>query len=144
MPDLIVTHRTGANARDQNYRDLDYRGLLTKKRLQVGIEPVDLTIPMQTLPAQVLAYVSGGRWIAECEGCETAVVVDDEDLLFYCPGCATNGYWQRVILPDEREEIERLLLLRPGWQFNAPRRNWFPGESVQDLQRENVEHGVGV
>ena len=82
--------------------------------------------------------------MTECPHCETAVVIDDQDLLFYCPGCATNGKWLRVVMPADREEIERLLLLRPGWQFNAPRRNWDIGETVADLRRQNLEHGVEV
>ena len=126
MPDLIVTHTTGAKARNADYYHLTYRELLLRRRLEVGIEPPELPADDQ-VEGEVQAYISGGRWVTECPHCETAVVIDDQDLVLYCPGCGTNGKWMRVVMPPDREEIERLLLLRPGWQFNSPHRNWVLG-----------------
>lgn len=44
------------------------------------------------------------------------------------------------IYPAEREQIERILRMRP-----APKNmNWIPEETVQDLIDQNVEHGDPV
>jgi hypothetical protein len=50
--------------------------------------------------------------------------------------CTRCGRTYLVDFPAEREEIERLLLLRPERD-----RNWEPGQTVEDLRRENEERG---
>jgi len=85
------------------------------------------------------AYVNGGNWLwrCECGGCE---FVDLDEPVGMCASCwnAHLGHrWRPVILPVEREAIERLLLRRP-----AVNRNWHEPETVADLARENREHGL--
>ena len=143
MPDLIATHPTRVLPAESPWYGLSYRALLMRKRQLVEIEPLDLP-PDSAIQGEVQAYVSAGRWMVECSDCFTAVLVDDNDLLFYCPGCGTDGQWRRIVMPTDRAEIERLLLLRPGWRENSPFRNWLPRETVADLRQENIAHGVGV
>lgn len=143
MPDLIVTHGSRIHPPKSPWRGLSYRQLLLKRRQDFEIEPVDLPADNR-VNGEVEAFVNSGRWMVECGDCYTAVLVDPDDLRFYCPGCATSGFWKRIVMPMERGEIERLLLLRPGWQANAPHRNWLPDETVQDLVQENLVHGVEV
>ena len=105
-----------------------------------------LTLPADAaISGEVAAHINHGRWIVECGACHTAVLMDDEDLVFYCSGCGTDGQWKRVEMPDRdtRSEIERLLLLRPGWHEKAPNRNWTPGITVEDLRHENAVRGFG-
>jgi hypothetical protein len=54
--------------------------------------------------------------------------------------CVRCGHRTEVIWPSEEMVygIERLLLLRR----NPNNQNWFPNETLVDLQRENGEHGV--
>ena len=143
MPDMILTYRTAARILQPQYRPLDYRGFLARRRVENGIEPVELP-QGEEVGGDISGYVSAGRWIVECPNCGEGYLVDDQDLLFQCSACGTDGQWKRVIMPADRDEIDRLLLLRPGWQGQAPHRNWAPGETVDDLRRENIEHGVGV
>lgn len=82
------------------------------------------------------AYVNHGRWIVKCEcgGGEKAW----EEGWVMCQSCfnATLGHrYRRVIFPKPRSRIEQLLTVRP-----EPNRNWRPGETLADLERENSEH----
>jgi len=84
----------------------------------------------------VMAFVNKGKWLIKCEcgGAEKAW----EEGLFMCQSCWNAGHkhkCRRSIFPEQREEIERLLDKRP-----LENRNWFPGETVDDLLRENKEH----
>lgn len=65
----------------------------------------------------VCGFIENGQWIARCEcgGCE---FVDPDEPVFFCFSCcnrAYNGMIRNVKFPDyeTRQEIERLLLLRP-------------------------------
>ena len=81
----------------------------------------------------VLARVNYGRWIADCPDCAGAELVEPGKL-FSCRSCGAEP--RRVVFPDERGEIEELLLARPM----AENRNWEPGETLADLRRENEEY----
>lgn len=96
----------------------------------------------ETLPP-VVAYVSHGRWVADCPtpGCSGAMLLFF-GAGFFCGNCLnvqTGLKAREVIWPEHREEIERLLLLRPVPQT----RSWFPTEPVNNLVAENLEHGIG-
>ena len=54
--------------------------------------------------------------------------------------CGSCGQKSRVLWPDDREGIESVLSHRPIPES----RNWLPGETVDDLKRENIEHGLVV
>lgn len=95
---------------------------------------------------EIVAYVNHGRWIAECPDCAGAQLVSELERRFWCLNCgnaAVNFAWRHVRMPQKRTAIEAELVIRPAARSErAITRNWLPGETVEDLQRENVEHGV--
>ena len=96
---------------------------------------------------QVFATINEGRWIAECPTHDGgAIVVSQTQPYFLCPTCGSPenaGNWYHIIFPSDKRVIENLLLKRPAKDnFQAINRNWKPGETIADLQRENNEHGI--
>tara|TARA_Y100000310_G_scaffold203216_1_gene203472 strand:- start:1090 stop:1512 length:423 start_codon:yes stop_codon:yes gene_type:complete len=97
----------------------------------------------------VAASINHGRWIATCPAdCGSAAVVSFQTPIFICAEprqvCGRGKTWYQVRFPppEQRAEIESILLRRPlrdGWPVN---RNWVWGESVAMLTQENVAHGV--
>lgn len=86
-----------------------------------------------------LARINWGRWIADCPVCSGAMVVSRKDPWFWCPECGQSG-WRQVEFPENADEIEEILVKRPDKRV----RNWFPGETVAQLEAENSGHGIGV
>lgn len=103
---------------------------------------------------ELVAYaeVSWGIWLANCPrpGCANAEhfgkhpdsghVGGLTGTAFKCGtvpvgGC---GLTCAAVWPDNVADIERLLLMRPI----PSTRNWRPGETLNDLLAENIEHGV--
>lgn len=96
------------------------------------------------------ARINHGLWIASCEcgargvpapGCVVWISLP----LGFCIRClnrAWGGGWRPILLPppDIRDEIERLLSLRAA----VTDRNWSPDESIEDLIREQIEHGEPI
>lgn len=97
----------------------------------------------------VLLRANHGRWLVDCPSdvCRAAVLFAG-DLLMTCDCrdanvCEHEGVCRQtmtVVVPDELAEIDRVLSLRPMRE----NRNWTPGETVRDLKRENVTHGVRI
>lgn len=88
--------------------------------------------------AAVAARVNHGRWIVDCPDCPNAQLLrhgQGWSTEFRCGNCGSGPH--DVDLPDDRSAIDTALGLRP--EVN---RNWSPGETVEDLQVENTEHGV--
>lgn len=89
-----------------------------------------------TVPAEI----ARGNWRVMCPYCSGAIVVEP-GCDFWCPDCAMVGNQGAAMIvewPVARDAIEYLLLKRPdpaNW-------NWMPGESVDDLRRENILHGI--
>ena len=98
---------------------------------------------------EVAARINHGRWLVDCVGCNSALVVDLSQLAFMCVECGNDhngGKWLRVIVPKNRKAIETALLKRPMNGRNpaeAVNRNWEPGETVATLKQENADHGIG-
>lgn len=91
----------------------------------------------------VTAQVRQGAWMVLCPGpkCKGAELAWEEGL-FLCLSCfnvAIGHRLRRSSFPAERRAIETILEPRP-----LPNRNWSLGETLADLERENVEHGVAV
>lgn len=82
------------------------------------------------------AFVSGGKWIVICD-CGNGPSADPEWRLALCLEC--GAVYEDVALPDDRAEIERLLLERA----QVSNRHWHRAETVSDLARDNAAHGVG-
>ena len=80
------------------------------------------------------AYVNHGRWVADCPLCPSAQVVDRGCPEMWCPQCEPGG-WFTVVFPEDASAIEVVLDMRP----RINNRNWVPGETVEDLVRENAE-----
>lgn len=82
------------------------------------------------------AYINHGRWCVRCQcgGSEYAW----EEGIFMCQSCWNETHGHRyglVEFPAEREAIEQLLEVR-----RRVNRNWYPGETAFDLERENALH----
>lgn len=117
-----------------------------------------------------LAYVNHSRWLVDCPACGAAIRIDpaqgDRAICGNCnPGLFAIRFVRRVVdgeesfypVPDERkraetartstpfafvlppdwEEIFRILRLRP-----VANMNWLPGETLQHLIAENIQHGL--
>lgn len=85
------------------------------------------------------AYANWSRWLWDCPVCHAAQVCTPADPRGYCVECwnAGDGWWP-VVFPAEFEQINMLLARRP-----EPRhRNWLLGESVTQLQAENIALGI--
>lgn len=83
--------------------------------------------------------VNWGQWIWDCSEphCNNAEGMTPGQAEVVCSNC---GRIASVVWPAGVFEIERVLALRPVPQT----RNWYPGETVADLNRENAEHGVDI
>jgi hypothetical protein len=90
----------------------------------------------------VFAFVNHGRWIGRCPFCRSALLVSFTRPLFFCAGgcyCEASGYQELpVIFPAAKNEIERLLSLRPS----SVNRSWSIDETVRDLERDNRKRGI--
>lgn len=116
--------------------------------------------------APVYARIWQGSWIADCDVCNGAIFVDPGEPFFFCFGCANRANDHRprpVIFPEEREEIERLILERPvndtaglddldragmsravlGVEVDGDvkplTRSWRPGETAKDLKAQQSD-----
>lgn len=89
------------------------------------------------LRGYVYARVNWSRWIGDCPSpfCQSAQQMSPGWRWFRCEDCGADG---EMVWPKMVDDIARLLLMRP----NPINRNWHPGESLSDLMRENMEHGV--
>lgn len=131
-------------------RIISYADWQTKPFYEFVAEVVGTKLPATTRAQGVVqASVNHGRWIAECPtGDGGAMMVALDDLYFLCPVCRNElngGLWYdvRVPAPSVRRALEEALLRRPAQDgFNAPTRNWVPGETVADLVAENTRMGL--
>jgi hypothetical protein len=117
------------------------------------------------------AFMNNGRWLILCPQCSTALPAWNTGVI--CPRChpqilakalqpIKGGLFRAVgdpqligeaqaearqldeeyfpEYPPERAQIEQILRLRPLRQ----NMNWEPGESLEDLRAQNLEHGDPV
>lgn len=87
-----------------------------------------------TYVGEVVAWISGGRWVITCE-CGNAPSASVDWNLAACFEC--GAIYRDVKFPDDRERLEQLLLARP----NRQNRHWLPRETAADLADENRRHG---
>lgn len=81
------------------------------------------------------AEVNWGRWIVRCPFCPSAQLASRSARWFLCHFCgnkAVGGQWIPLVWPDNVSEIEAALSVRPPNNMN-----WIPGETVEDLLKEN-------
>jgi len=121
----------------------DYQTYLEQQVLPLARKlEVELVLEM-ALDSELAAEVNHNRWIVLCPDCLGATFVWLDAPAQLCPNCwnGSKGYrLRRVVVPERYAEIEALLKERPLPQ----NRNWLPGETVDDLLRENQEHGLGA
>lgn len=82
-------------------------------------------------------YVNEGRWVGDCPNCNGGIAGPPavwREPHGVCLGC---GYRYKVRYPKDRVQIEAVLERRPMVHRNAN-----VGESVGQLERENVLMGV--
>lgn len=92
------------------------------------------------------AYLNHGRWVVDCPAdyCYAAYKVVGSALRCRCENDDTCGHVGRcrtpihIAFPDDAAEIKRITDLRP----DRATRNWYPGETTDQLVAENMEHGV--
>lgn len=93
-------------------------------------------------PAIVVA--NHGRWVVKCPGfqCTGAQIPSGADPWFFCESCL-NSFNQYQLTPlvwprfdPTPEEIVEALIIRKS----EDNKNWYPGETLSDLVRQNKEH----
>lgn len=108
------------------------------RRANVSLPPLSEV----STAAPLTAWLQEDRWVAVCPDCgRNAQLVWEETPLYLCCACwnaAVGGTWRRVVWPKERKAIERIV----GMRHLAANRNWQPGESLNLLRAENIEHGL--
>ena len=84
------------------------------------------------------AYVSAGRWVADCPECSGGIAAWAEHPRGCCLDCGTI-YTLRFPSEEERRDAEKVLMARP----DDATRSWFchQGETVADLKGENLIRG---
>ena len=97
--------------------------------------------PWMSLAPPLAVIITQGQWKVMCRTLACLDAHDHPSLsracrLAICLNC--GAIYEDVQIPDEADEIERLLLLRSDIQT----RNWVQGETVDDLRRENAEHEI--
>lgn len=110
---------------------------------RAGTFPTDLSKRSVANEPEAQVRANHGRWVVDCPFCPSAQLASDVDRRFMCPDCGNqtvNGKWLRVDwpTPEEREQVEELLDVRPTPQS----KNWRRPETVQDLADENAERGL--
>jgi len=142
MDDCIVQH--------QHLQAEPYLVMVQRIYVGMGFGPLPEPTARQT-SGEVSARINHGRWIVDCVGCNSAMIIDLAELIYMCPECGNShndGKWIKVLLPADRKAIENELLKRP-WNGRNPAdagggsRNWEPGETVAMLHQENINHGIG-
>ncbi len=120
----------------------DYRTWLAENVLPQA-KKLEVALQAEVAEGELDAEVNHNRWIVQCPDClgATFVWVREDEPLQLCPNCWNGavGYRVRKVrLPQAIERIEAVLKVRPLPQ----NRNWKPPETVEDLERENAEHGL--
>ena len=93
--------------------------------------------PLYDEPNPTAAYVNDGRWLIDCDcGSGAMTTAPGPQAIAVCFSC--GAVWTTLLFPPPpvRGEIEGLLSAR-RWRRNQ---NWKPGETVEDLRRENEAH----
>ena len=87
------------------------------------------------------ARIEYARFIVDCPNCNNAEFAF-EDGLFLCTTCK-NSYIgnkvRKVKMPDKRKQIENVLSKRL-----IQNRHWTSKETMEDLENENIAHGLEV
>jgi len=108
--------------------------LLLWQRLQLQAAG-DLVHPWPC-PDEVSAFITRGWWGVQCPHCQQGCVTHPAWKLAACIEC--GAILTRVVVPADYRAIEETLLRRPLRETHL----WLAHETVDDLRRENAEHGI--
>ena len=93
MEDYIVQHN--------DLQPEPYLTMVRRMYMRMGFGPL-LEPTDDNILGEVSARINHGRWIADCAGCNSALVIDLGYPFFMCVECG-NGYndgkWLKIILP---------------------------------------------
>lgn len=101
---------------------------------ELALEQADMPMQPHHNALPLLMGVNHGRWCATCHECSTGVATGK---LWREARCFACGAIFATVWPDEHQMIERILLKRP-----LKNRNWEPGEALNELRAQNIEHGL--
>lgn len=93
-------------------------------------------LPVHHRAEAVAAYANHGRWIVDCPHCTAGISVDRDWPDARCLDC--GAVFAQVLWPADLDAIETLLTVRP-----LQHQNWRPGESLDMLRADNLDHRVG-
>lgn len=93
----------------------------------------DMTV--RVVAERMSVCVNHGRWLAEC-ACGAWMLASRPWRLAGCLEC--GAVYSSVEFPDDADDIEAQLMVRP----HRENHNWMRSETVEDLRRENVAHGI--
>ena len=94
-----------------------------------------MTVP--AVAGMVYARANWGRWVGDCPAlyCRSATQLRIFEPVFRCYDCGAGA---DVTWPPYAEDVQDVLNMRP----DPATRNWSPGEPLDGLLRENLEHGI--
>jgi hypothetical protein len=86
----------------------------------------------------IVAYISDGRWVADCAFCAGGIACWPDGGMVACMDCGTT--YQNVDYPTPRQirDVERVLAARPRGMMDWHRQR---GETMNDLKAQNLMHG---
>jgi len=115
---------------------------ISGRKLAVRFLKRDRILNLPVLDAKPLeARIEFARYIVDCPNCNSAEYAF-EDKLFFCSQCLNSdiqGKARKVKMPKDRKKIETILGKRP-----IKNRHWFPTETIEDLENENISHDLEV
>ena len=81
------------------------------------------------------ARIEHARWIVDCPNCNSAEFAFNDNLFFcsLCKNSDVEGKVRSVKTPKEKTTIELILSKR-----QIKNRHWLPGQTVKDLEDENI------
>lgn len=136
-----ITEFEDLGHRHADQTPMTFRSFLEHAFLKTQRRPLP-AVPPGPLP-RYEARINWGRWIVDCPHCNSGLNVTTTDTTAICLDCGTE--WFEVVFPPaaRKRDIERRLLKRPGNAAKIfPHSNWYPGESVASLDRENLRMGI--
>ena len=108
---------------------------LVKARARAVKQGRDTRVDGRTL----VPFVSEGRWVADCPGCRAGIVLHPEWGFAACLGRGCHRTYTSIAMPAEWRAIEAVLEER-----DLLNQNMLPGETLEDLRRENLAGGLKV
>lgn len=86
-----------------------------------------------------------GQWIIDCPFCTSAQHASAEDHRWFCAYCrneTVDFQYVDAVWPDQKllDKIEAVVEARPKME----NRNWYPGETVAELKKENKAAGLST